>query len=450
MSFLKKLFGSNSNSNNKQTTNDFNQLKFGRYTDANKPEEQTIKWNTAIKLFNDKNYIESFITFFEYIKDLDSNSVKYSLENNKLNFEIIQGSKIIKGTANNTKFSAEAEIAGFDKTSVAFTRKLLDHNYILQYSKFALKNNIIYLKFDTNTLNGSPGKLYYALKELCVTADKQDDLLTDEFSMLNKIGMDHIIEIPLELKETKYKYLIKWIKNTLNRISELDETKDTGAMSFLVLALTFKIDYLLSPEGALMNSLEKISSIYYAKNEKPLAQKISLIVDEYTKILETDKKVILMSFYDVVQTFGVLNPATHKQVADFIFKEQSAAKWYVDNNYPDIVTAIYEYVCGYCLFGFGMYKPEIKYMHLFMQILNNDYFKEIGNTKEYINSNSNSNSKISGRKIIKDIESITQEGKIEFPNLFFQTSYLKFNTIQLFAESYMKEFDFLNFTKTVI
>ena len=85
------------------------------------------------------------------------------------------------GKANIEKVTIEAKIAKTDTLNIGFMRRLLERNFQLRYSRFALdEENNITIRFDTSVLDGSPYKLYYALKELTTNADKLDDLLIDD------------------------------------------------------------------------------------------------------------------------------------------------------------------------------------------------------------------------------------------------------------------------------
>ena len=59
------------------------------------------------------------------------------------------------------------------------------------------------MRFDSDIETANPNKLYYGLKELSTKGDKQDDLLVQDFTSLQTIDTEHIIEVPPEEKEDK-------------------------------------------------------------------------------------------------------------------------------------------------------------------------------------------------------------------------------------------------------
>lgn len=446
MSFFKNIFGSagapdgaggqeNSHAGNGTPM-------FGRYTDANKNPQQLSNWESSLKLFGEKKYADAHEAFFNYLRDAEADNVQFSRNGDRIEFALHQGSKVIKGYSEGDKVSAEVNIARFEKPSVAFMRRLMELNFSLQYSKFSLKDDLICMKFSSYMIDASPNKMYYSLKEICTKADRHDNLLVEEFQSLKAVDQEHVQMDDDKVKEIKYKYMTRWIADALKRASELDEVKFGGAISFLLLNVAYKIDYLIRPEGVLMNDMEKIHGIYFAKDNKPFEEKNRAIIAEYNKILAKPKEYFFESFYATRATFGIVSPSDQKQVADTVYNECNNTTWYVNNNYPDIVRTIHEYIAGYCLFNFGMYRGSIAIMHLMMQIMNQDFFGELGFPAIC---------DASGVPIKASIDSyvfaINQRERAEFPNFNFVTTELKYSSLYDFCVSYYKEVDYMNFSK---
>ena len=55
-----------------------------------------------------------------------------------------------------------------------------------------------------------------------------------------------------EEKAIKLKYYKKWIQETLDLIGGIDADKFSGGIAYLLLALAYRIDYLILPEGKLL------------------------------------------------------------------------------------------------------------------------------------------------------------------------------------------------------
>jgi hypothetical protein len=440
MSFDKNLFASASTAQDKAAT----PIPFGRYTDSNKSGTQLVHWNNAQKLFGEKKYIDAYYEFFHYLGDPSVKNVEVSRDGESVSFAINQGSKVVRGAATNEKITAEVNVARFEKPSVAWMRKLMNMNYTLKYSRYAIKDDVVCMKFTSHTLDGSPTKLYFSLKELATNADKQDNLLTDEFGTMKTVDDEHITQIPDSEKEVKYTYLNKWINDTLAESEKFDPNTFYGAISYLLLTLTYRIDYLIVPEGKLAHDLENIQTIYFAKDNKSYQEKNTQIIEEYRKILEQPKECILNSLYRTRCTFGMVTAAAHKDVSDFIVNESQNAQWYITNNYPKIVLSVYEYINGYNLFNFGMYKASQELAHLLMHVINQDYFTALGYSEKYCDP---STGKVDKTAVEARISAIIQKEKTEFPRLTFGVEHLNYNSLHEFAGTFLNEVSYLDFTK---
>ena len=131
--------------------------------------------------------------------------------------------------------------------------------------------------------------MYYGLKELATKADKQDDLLVQDFATLETTDSEHIISVSDAEKAVKYEYLQKWIKETLDYINTLDAEKFAGGISYMLLSLIYRIDYLITPEGKLLNDLEKIGGIYFKKDERSVIEKSKDMIEEFKKFQQLSK-----------------------------------------------------------------------------------------------------------------------------------------------------------------
>ncbi len=417
-------------------------IKFGRFTDAFKPKAKVDFWSKSEKLFEQKQYMASYDAFLNYIKDDNLNNVSWKRENNHISFKLQQGSKTVYGSIGENKITAQSDVAEFEKLSVAFMRRLMEMNYSLYYTRFALKDNGIYIKFTSGVHDGHPRKLYYGLKELAIRADKQDDLLLDDFSTLKPAGREGIEQIPEKEKEIKFTFFRKWIEEAVKRASELNEDSFSGAISYLLLDLLYRIDYLIVPEGTLMNDLEKISWSYFAKDSKPFQEKNRKIKEDFEKLLEKTKEQIFEDLYRTKSTFGIANPSKHDAVVAAINSNIGNVKWYTDNNYEDLAAIIFEYIGGYCLFNHGLARPAIQLFDLQYRITRSDYFNALGLKEKFYDAAA----KKFGEKAIKDkVAEIIKGGNEQFPELKFNTDNLKFDSMVDFLRSYITEIKNLNF-----
>lgn len=443
MSFFKKLFSS-AGSPDEGTALSSNERSFGRYTEVNKTPAQLAYWTQAIDFFGKKQYVDSFNALLLYMHDKEVDNVTIRKSMDEVSFEIIQGSKIIRGKGSQQMFTAEVKIARFERLNVAFLRKLMNMNYVHQYTRFALKDDVIHLKFDSQAIDASPNKVYFSLKELALKADRLDDTLTNEFDILKPVDVGHVTEIPDKIKEVKYKYLQLWINEMLNKISNLNEDRMSGGISFIILSLLFRIDYLLQPQGKLLDDIDIINNIYNAKDNKTTMEKNRLMIDELTALLRKDKYEIMKGFYDIKATFGFVPVTTHKQFYEFILEHFKDTQWYYDNRHEDIVTNIYEWIIGYAAFYYGLYPATYDLLKIAYKVLQPEFFEEMGLSSGLANSQAKT---INKNAIEREIQRVIKAHVKEYPKLAIIFPNLRYNNVNEFLYSYLNELTYLNFAK---
>ncbi|MEI2739260.1 MAG: hypothetical protein V9F01_10775 [Chitinophagaceae bacterium] len=432
-----KLFG---RSKKKDEPQPGPEIPFGRYSDNNKPVTKVNRWTDADTLFKEKKFTEGLDAFFEYLRDDAAQNVVYERNGAEGRFHLYQGSKIVRGTFNNELLKAEVMLARMPQPSVPVMRRLLEMNFNLYYSRFALDNDRLCMSFDSDIETASPSKLYYGLKELSTKADKQDDLLVQDFAILETTDSEHVSVIPEQEKQVKYEFLQKWIKETLDTINGLDADKFSGGNAYMLLALIYKIDYLIAPEGKLLNDLEKIGAIYFKKDERPVIEKNRDMVEAFKQIQAATKEEIYKNLFRSKYTFAIVAPQQYKVVADSIHGANQNLIWYRDNNYPFIATQIAEYGFSYCQYSYSLPKVITELFHLYMMVNYSDYFAALG-YKRYYDPAQN---KFESDDIIEKIKTIQNSWKDKYPLMDFKTQNLRFDNLVNFCHSFTTEMEFLN------
>ena len=110
------------------------------------------------------------------------------------------------------------------------------------------------------------------------------------------MDVEHIIEIPQQEKEVKFRWLQKWISETSSFIKTLDADKFSGGIAYLLLALAYRIDYLITPEGKVLHDLEKIVDIYFKKDERQTTEKNRDMIAEFEKLKSRTKEEVFAAF----------------------------------------------------------------------------------------------------------------------------------------------------------
>ncbi len=416
-------------------------IPFGRYSDNNKSVGQVEKWTEAENLFKENNHLQSIYAFFDYLCDEEQQNVELEKENEEMKFILYQGSKIVRGRISGGKIAAEVVLARMPEASVPVMRRLLEMNFNLYYSRYALNGDKIVMRFDSALNTATPNKLYYGLKELATKADKQDDLLLNEFKALGQVDTEHVLPLPEKEKEVKMRFLREWITSTLDEINMLDPEKFSGAISYLLLTLVFRIDYLISPEGKILSELEKIASAYYGKDDKSSSEINPAMIVGFKRILEKTDEEISEQMFRSKYTFAIVVPHNLKLVRDALETALQNMNWYRDNNYPDIANKVMEYGFAYCQYSYSLPKPLTDLFRLFMQINHADYFLALGFKNNYYKEERN---EFEEDDIIDRIELIINNWKLKYPSLSFRVKKLRFDTQVNFNQSFLEEMVVLN------
>ena len=416
-------------------------IPFGRYSDNNKPLVKVNRWTDADNLFKEKKFPESLDAFFEYLRDDAAQNVVYERNGAEGRFELYQGSKVVRGSFDKEAVKAEVTLARMPQPSVPVMRRLLEMNFNLYYSHFAMDTDRLCMRFDSDSEMASPSKLYYGLKELATKADKQDDLLVQDFTALEKLDNEHISVVPEQEKEVKYMYLQKWIGETLDTIAPLDADKFSGAIAYLLLVLIHRIDYMITPEGKLLNELEKITGIYFKKDERPVTEKNRDMAEAFKNMQALPKEEVFKNLFRSKYTFAIVAPQPYKAVAEAIHAANQNMVWYRDNNYPFIASQITEYGISYCQYSYSLPKAVTELFHLYMMVNYPEYFVALGYKKVYYDP---VRKQFVSQAVIDKIKEIQNRWKDKYPNMDFKTQNLRFDTLINFNLTFTNEMEFLN------
>lgn len=416
-------------------------IRFGRYTDNNKPVAKVEKWNEAEGLFKQKKYTESILSFFDYLRDEEEDNVRLVKEADGQKFLFYQGSKIVRGWFNNERLEAEITIAAMPQPSVPVMRRLLEMNFNLYYSRYALHQGKIYMFFDSDIETANPSKLYYGLKESATKADKQDDLLVQDFTTLQPVDVEHITVIPDEEKAVKLRFFKKWIHETVALVNSVDNDKYSGGVAYLLLALAYRIDYLIVPEGKLQAELEKVVEIYFRKDNRPVTEKNQEMLECFQKLASKEQAEFYPYLFRAKHTFSIVTPQAYKTVADAIYNANQNIGWYKEHKMPEVAARISEYGFSYCQYSYSLPRPVTELFHLFMLINYPDYFQALGGADVFYDKEKGEYNR---EKIQAYVDDVIVRWKEKYPELKFDTGKLKYDNPVAFNQTFTTEVEYLN------
>lgn len=421
------------------------QIRIGRYSDSYKNQVCYDAWEKSLAAFERNDYLESYRQFFVYLLDEQENNLQWSEENGEINAYLVQGSQKVTISANENFFKASTHIAYAESLNIGLMRRLLEQNVHLNYGQYALsEKEILSIVFTTHALDGSPYKLYYALKEISTISDKQDNLLLEEFKNLRIIDESLRQPMPLTEKQVKYQYVVKIIQNRLHILDNigLNFEQHSKAASYLMFDALFRIDYLVSPEGYVMEVIERAFRKFNENDGKNLVYKNIQLRKELSEILDRKEEDHLRELYYVNCTFGIIISATHERLVELLDEHYKNAEWYEKNNYFDIAQSVYDYIVGFAFFSYALPKLDRDALRLYFQVVDFQYFKELGFEYNYI-----SNGQIMKNEIEKQLVYLSNHNREKYPKAKFNTSILDCTDRLSFSKTFLKMLYELDYSK---
>jgi hypothetical protein len=416
-------------------------VSFGRYSDNNKSRQKIARWTESDNLFKEKKYPEAIGAFFDYLKDDSVGNVTEEQTGTEKVITLHQGSKTVRVRIGGETVNAEVSLAQMPEPGVAVMRRLLDQNFNLYYSRYALDGDRLCMRFESDITSANPNKLYYGLRELAVKADKQDDLLVQDFQNLKSMETGHVNPLPDKEKEIRCRYMKKWIGDTMDMIAAVDADKFSGGISYLLLTLIYRIDFLVMPEGSLLREIEAISTLYWANDNRQATEKNRDMMEAFNKIAAKPEAEIYPFLFSSKYTFSIVTPTPFKNVADSIQKANANAVWYRDNQHPKWAEKVVEYGLAWCQFSYSMPRPLTEMFTVLMRVNNPDYFAETGFSQAFIDDKGLP----IPAAITTALKNICATWNDKHPKLNFNTDKLKFDSLVNFNFSFTGEVELLNF-----
>lgn len=409
-------------------------LKFGRFDDYYKPDENYTFWEHSLEAYNSEEYLESIEFLFKYLSFPNTKNFVYNHLDDKIAFHFFQGSKLISGSVTKAFVKASAKIAKVKELDVGFMRMLLESNFDLNFSRYCIdEEGDLSINFDSFLVDASPYKMFYGLKELATKADKLDDLLVDQYTVLEAVNNGHIFDLSEEAKNSKYQYFFQ----ETQKLSELLDdskgmlSKSHGGVSYLILSHLYTMDYLLRPEGFMMEAIERTHRFYFAEDGRTIEQKNAKLLQDLHILLKRPKSKYLKEFYTSVFTFSRLQEGSYKQLKDLISNELIHMDWYYENGYHKLAMAIPNYIAAYCLFYFEIGDPGRAFLSLYMEILAYDFVSQWEETPQYFKSG-----RLQAKVVKQELKSVLSEINLSTSLVKEKISELVFNDLPSFSKSY--------------
>lgn len=433
MSFFSKIFN-----RTKKDNLGYPDVKFGRFAKPSENEELLDLKTQADELFESGQYLDAYVTFFDYMQKLGGPAVLCEIDNdtNDFIFKLLQGSKIVSGVINQTDILVESKVAKFSGENIALMRYLLSQNTKFAYTKYAIDGDTIYLRQRCPIKDMSPQSFSDMLSEIAICADSTDEYLETEFANIIPVDYENIIPLDANELRTKIEFLRVWIKESFELI---EKCKFEKFKPYLLLALVYKILYLISPEGALLNRFRKILSIYstYDKEEDNMNEVFYKMDKELHAIAELSDSELEKSLYRTYAVFPELEYMTFAEMVDSVVELLRLPLKAAEANMDDEVVPLCEFIVGYHLNLHGMPDAASELLLIFWRTLNSEYFYGIGFTDTFYNETVQ---QLAQTRIAQEIERINAKYSVIYPGFQFNLLAVDMSTLEDFAYTFLLEF----------
>ena len=193
----------------------------------------------------------------------------------------------------------------------------------------------------------------------------------------------------------------------------------------------------------MMDLLEKVYAAYSTKNNLTPQVKVQQIRREFQTLLDRPKEELFKEMYRTRSTFGA-NPAVpHGTMASFIGGELVNMEWPLQQGHDTLAFAVPQYVAGFTLFHQAPPKPDREYLHLFFQITESAFFRELGFDIPFTDAAG----KLQKVAVLKEIKQIAERNRAEYTRLKPDINRLDFASMTLFCKSYLLMLKDLDMTK---
>ena len=411
-------------------------LQYGRHSHVVNSPQRFSYWDYSFKMYEAKRYQDAYKSLLLFLENSSGNNVTIDVESRlRFTFEIIQGSKKILGRVNESGIFCEVKVAKAALHDKELYRQLLEENYYRNHTKFGLdtENNICLL-FQAEHINASPLRLYYALKEMAITADKNDDVWISQHPHILPIQSDHKLEAPQLEKQQKFEYFLKRYQDLKSYLNENDAflTIYPGAKAYLILDFAFTIDYLLKPEGKMMRIVEDMIKSYSNQAQPDPNLKIQNMISLFNELESIDELEFYSEIYPTVYTFGTPAFTNHQSVREVISSEVQNIQWYLDNGKEEIGVAIARYIAGYLFYTYTIPSYDRELLHLLYEVSEHAFFTRFDQPQIL-----NEFGKPSKKKVVYRIESIIKTQKETHVSLEFPMQEIDFTNCATFMRSYL-------------
>lgn len=419
--------------------------QFGRGVNANLSKDEEDLFNKSYEAFEAKDILSAYEYFFKSLENFaegaSNQNISFARDDDKLNFEMYQGSAKINGTITKENLYAEAILTKKSSANVALKRLILERNYQLTYTYYFSDEEHIKLKLSLDNITMSPQKVFFPLREIALNADFDKEYAKSEFPDIAIEDIGHLKSLDENELRIKYDFLHKWIDEITVKISTLPSNDNAGMQSFILLYLIFKMDYLIVPKYSIFQKSSKKVQEYFSDENLTVEAKNEELRNYINELGKIDFEEFKTNFYDAKYTFNPTEKASNEEIDIFITESLAKIRWYKNNRYNQIIPTMYKYIAMYLLYNYGLHPVTKALLHTLVEIQNPDFFKALGYNTLYDVENST----FAKRAIISKIDDIISPYQNRFKLLKPFGDKLNFTSLNEFNNSFYLQLKNLNY-----
>jgi hypothetical protein len=406
------------------------------------PDEHEL-FEKASEAFIKSNRLKGYDFFLSSLTHIgDSKHLTYTVFEDKITFELLQGCAIIQGAVTEEALIATAVIANSSDLHVALKRRFLERNFQLTYSRFCDNDGVLTLKLYLDNATITPHKIFFPLREIALNSDFEKEMIWGEFPEISLLENDHVQYLSHEEYTRLHSWMLTWIDQTKKSLQGLLSNDNTGMVSFSYLALLLQIDYLLIPRKKMAKDIAEKVGGYFTDDEKSTEDK-NADLQTYLSELETMRiEDFSIQIYRAEYTFSPFDQAMHEEIVSFIDESLLKVKWYKSNHSSYVIGAIYRYIALYILYNYGLHPTLRTLMHLHVQVYTSDFFVDMGEIPLYVPSKN----QFDKARIHNLIDSAIIPYQKRYKGLKNFSDLLNYTDLNSFSQSYylqIKNLDFL-------
>lgn len=418
---------------------------FGRGINAQLSENEEELFNNSYEAFVSKDILKAYEYFFKSLENFTNNISNKNIttlrEDDKLYFEIFQGTAKITGHITNESLYAEAIITKKSNANVALKRYILDRNYQFTYAYYFADEEYIKLKIYHDNITMTPQKIFFPLREIALNADFDKEYVKSEFQGITLEEISHLKELDPDELKVKYEFMQQIIADVKSKIKTLPSNDNAGMQAFLLLNTLYTIDYLLVPKYNIYQKSSKKVQEYFSDEHSTMESKNNELKIYIHSLTEMSLEEFSSNFYNAAYTFNPSDKTAKEDIDNFINESLLKIRWYKNNRYNLIIPTIYKYISFYMLYNYGL-NPVIKeLLHTLIEIQHSDFFESLGYTKLYDEESEN----FSKKQIIGKIEDIIEPHTQRYKLLEAFGEELNYSSLNEFSNSFYIQIQNLNF-----